>query len=269
MNIRTFLIVLTAIALLAGGDASLQSTDRRRPVSQEAVPDKSHDRCFACTQVIGYSQVGQRRGGWYVSGGVFESIVGADHWQLLWNGGAGVDRWQDPDYRGWSNRIVSPCRDGSDRPDRVVLSISGPYGDDEQAWARAIEATVGTIRQKIPSARQIVLQPVVGGPDGRTCSPPGRPTGRVRASWQHRHIENAIKEVVARHARSGDTEVALVAGFSPTVRTCDDYSDALGHLTPEGAQAAGRATGEYYARLDAECRAKRHPNCGRRGAEEK
>jgi hypothetical protein len=54
---------------------------------------------------------------------VFESIVGNDHWELLWNGGAGVDRWRNPDYEGWTRALVSPCP-GEDPPDRVLLSIS-------------------------------------------------------------------------------------------------------------------------------------------------
>ena len=43
---------------------------------------------FQRTRVIGYSQVGQPHGGWFVAGGVFESIVGNDRWELLWHGGA-------------------------------------------------------------------------------------------------------------------------------------------------------------------------------------
>jgi hypothetical protein len=42
--------------------------------------------------------------------------------------------------------------------------------------------------------------------------------------------------------------VGIVAGFEPQVRGCDDYADALGHLTPDGATAVARALGEHYAR---------------------
>lgn len=202
---------------------------------------------FACTQVMGYSQVGQQGGGWYVAGGVFESIVGNDRWQLLWHGGAGVDRWQDADYRGWSNALVSACRNSAAAPDRVLLSVSGPYGADEQAWAAAIEASIATIRQKLPSARVIMLQAVVGGPGGATCPCVNncRQGNRVRASWQHRHIVNAIEVVADRYSQAG---VTVLAGYAPQVRTCADYQDGLGHLTPGGAAAAARAIAEYYAR---------------------
>lgn len=207
---------------------------------------------FARTRVIGFSQVGQVRGGWFVAGGVFESIVGNDRWELLWSGGAGVDRWRDPDYEGWKRALVSPCP-GENPPDRVLLSISGPYGDDENAWAEAIDATVDVIQQKLPAVRRIILQAVVGGPEGKPCSAPTASRkasggGRVRASWQHAHIVKAIRTVVEK--RDGRL-VSVVAGYEPTVRSCGDYTDALGHLTPEGAAAVGRAIAEYYARQDA------------------
>ena len=157
---------------------------------------------------------------------------------------AGVDRWRDPDYRGWSRPLVSPCP-GDEPPGQVLLSVSGQYGSDEKAWAEAITATVENVREKIPSARQIILQPVVGGPDGEPCRTPRG--GRVRASWQHRHIENAIGQVVNKY--EGEA-IRVVAGYSPRVRTCADYSDGLGHLKPEAAEAIGRMIGEYYAFRD-------------------
>ncbi len=183
---------------------------------------------FACTLVIGYSQTAQ----WYEAGGVFESMVGDDRWQLKWAGGAGVDRWSDPDDRAWSADVLSPCATKMDAPDRIVFSISGPFGEDEDAWVAGIKGSLDLIRERYPSARRIVLVPVVGGPSHRDCTLDGR---RVRASWQHAHIDNAIEKVVG-----DDGSRLLVAGPSPEVRTCDDYRDALGHLTEEGAAAMGR-----------------------------
>ena len=184
---------------------------------------------FECTLVIGYSQVNQ----WYTAG--FEDVVDDAGWQLLWNSGAGVDRWSDPDFAGWDNEIVSPCASGAEGPDRVLLSVSGPFGDDEPAWASAIEATVSVIRDKVPSAQAIVLQPVVGGPEHEPCM---SGNDMIRASWQHAHIDAAIAMVVGED---------VTAGLSPEVETCDHYSDALGHLTPEGSMAAGASIGAYYA----------------------
>jgi hypothetical protein len=224
----------------------------RLPVSEQqrffrlrqTAPDTN---CFECTQVIGYSQVGAGNGGWYVTDGVFESIVPNAKWQLLWNSGAGVDRWQDPNYSGWTNKLISPCPIVSNAPTRVVLSVSGPYGSNEAAWADAIDATIDTIRQKLPTVQRIILQPVVGGPEHDSCYSDGQ---LVRASWQHKHIDNAIAAVVTR--RAGE-EIEVHPGYSPEVRDCFDYVDALGHLTRAGAAAAGRAVAEYFLQLDAAC----------------
>jgi acetyl esterase/lipase len=226
-------------------DAALPPTDRLAddlgvlPSDVGLFPDAGVDAppppapAWRCTQVIGYSQVQE----WYVTDGVFESQVDDGEWQLLWNGGGGVHEWQDPSYVGWTNRVTSPCRRDSEAPDRVLLSVSGPYGDDVQAWTTAIRETIKTVRDQLPSVRQIVLQAVVGGPDHEICRFEGR---RVRASWQHPYIDEAI-------AGSASVAADVVAGFSPEVRSCSDYRDATGHLTPAGAAAAGLAIGAYYA----------------------
>ncbi|MCA9491782.1 MAG: hypothetical protein KC621_17745 [Myxococcales bacterium] len=186
--------------------------------------------------MIGYSQVGMPDGGWFVTGEVFEAIVDDDHWQLLWNSGGGVDRWQDPSYEGWSQPIQSPCSEGSDAPDRVLLSVSGPYGEDEQAWLDAILATIDEIESRMPSVEEIVLQPVVGGPGEQAC--PSSGGGAVRASWQHSHIDAAIAMAVGGE---------VTAGASPEVADCTDYADGLGHLVPEAAEAIAAELGAYYA----------------------
>ena len=186
---------------------------------------------FICTLVIGFSQTRQ----WYEPAGAFESNVGTDHWQLLWAGGAGVDRWRNANYEGWAREVASPCSQNKDSPDRVILTISGPYGSNEEAWAQAISETAALVRTNFPSVLQIILQSIVGGPNHMDCPIPGGQ--RVRASWQHAHIDNAILAVV-----DGD----MIAGSSPEVRSCDDYADEIGHLTPEGAVAAGHAIAEFY-----------------------
>ncbi|MBW2732839.1 MAG: hypothetical protein JRH20_10645 [Deltaproteobacteria bacterium] len=228
------LVVLDSALPSSDGEphsADIQPPDELSVFMDAGAGDTTPAR-FRCTQVIGYSQVRQ----WYADGN-FESYVDATRWQLLWNGGAGVDLWQDPTYLGWSNALVSPCDQRADAPDRVLLSISGPYGDDEAAWAAGIRAAIGTIRSKIPTATRIVLQPVVGGPNHQTCLIDG---SEVRASWQHAHVDHAIAEVV------GDA-ADIVAGMSPEVGDCNEYGDAKGHFTRAGSEAAGKAIGEFYA----------------------
>jgi hypothetical protein len=187
---------------------------------------------FTCTEVIGFSQTAQ----WYLDAPDFEDVVGTAGWQLLWRTGAAIDLWADPNFSGWSAPIESPCADGSDAPDRVVLTISKQvFEDDVTVWTQDILAAVQTVGDKYPDVEQIVLQPVVGGPGHATCIHNGDP---VRASVNHPVIDAAIAKAVG-----GD----VVAGFSPEVRTCDDYQDAIGHLGREARGPIGRTIAEFYA----------------------
>jgi hypothetical protein len=176
---RTLEVVL-ALCCLAGREA----------VAQEAA-------CFSCTQVIGYSQVGAFNG-WFVKDGVFESIVGSDGWQLIWENGATLHDWQRPLYRGWTNPIVSPCATNSLAPDRVLLNLAGTNETDVAAWVNDINATIDTIMLKLPSVRRIILQSIVGGPANQVCvTTNGDP---VRASVSHPYMDEAIALVVAARA---------------------------------------------------------------------
>jgi poly(3-hydroxybutyrate) depolymerase len=219
-----------------------------------SVVDSPSNGCFSCTQVIGYSQVGALNG-WFTRDGVFESIVGTDHWQLLWNNGATLEHWQDPNYFGWNNALVSPCASNSAAPDRVVLNLAGFYESNVVAWVDAINATIGTTIVKLPGVRRIVLQPVIGGPGHQLCTNGAQV---VQASESHPYIDEAIAIVVA--ARAG-TQPEVVAGISPEVRDCSEYADGLGHLTHSGAVAAAGVIGNYYAALDAACLAPPPPPC--------
>jgi hypothetical protein len=232
-------LLLCATAALAGGCTRCDAGDARVEAAQSLARPRAGDGAgdsFRCTVVIGYSQVKE----WYETGGAFERTVDDGAWQLLFEGGAGVDRWQEPGFVGWENPPRSPCASGSSAPDRALLSISGPFGADEERWAAAIATTALRIRQELPTVRRIVLQAVVGGPAHGDCFVDG---GKVRASWQHAHIDVAIEAVV----RTSHDGVGVVAGMSPEVLSCADYEDALGHLTEDGAAAAGRTIGAYYA----------------------
>jgi len=188
-----------------------------------------------CTQVIGFSQTQE----WYEGGDAFEATAGDEHWQLLARFGASVDLWADPNYAGWSEPLTSPCADGADAPDRVVLTVTGGWGDNVDRWVQEIEGAVATIETKIPSATQILLQSVVGGPDHADCYFEGT---LIRDSWQHKHVDEAIARVASGHIR---------IGASPEVETCADYRDAAAHLTESGAASLGARLGVFYAALDA------------------
>ncbi len=197
---------------------------------------------FKCTMVIGFSQTRQ----WFSDVTDFEEVVGNDKWELLWQKGAAIDRWADPNFSGWNKSIDSPCGENPNSPDRILLTISGSTNSDPTWWANEIRAAITVIRDKYPSVRQIILQPVIGGPDDGECFFNGQ---KVRASVNHPVIDQAISMVVG-----GD----VVAGMSPEVISCDDFRDAKGHIksqyytpeeTDEQLKAISRKMGEFYAKF--------------------
>lgn len=191
---------------------------------------------FVCTQVLGYSQTRQ----WYLDSPDFEQVVGNDQWELLWRKGAGL-RWENPSYAGWSDPVVSPCAERSRDPDRVVLTVGASRcATDVSCIATGIRNSVATIRLKYPNVEQFLLQPVVGGPGHSLCYTIDGVM--IRAAYQHPFMDEAIAGVVG-----GD----VLAGISPEVRTCSDYSDdkGSGHLDRAVRGIIGRMIGEFYVSL--------------------
>jgi hypothetical protein len=207
---------------------------------------------FACTQIIGFSQTAQWYRDWEWSQDEsstvypgFQAIVDNDRWQLKWAPGAGVEEWSDPNFLPWSRGIevlIAPCVHSPDKPDRVVLTISGDLGNvvnDPQVWADEIDRAITTITMKIDSVRQVLLQPVVGGPNDGVCTIDNQ---TVRASVNHPFIDQAIDLVVIDHS----ADVAVAAGFSPTVADCSGFADPLGHLENMAGDTVGRKIGLFY-----------------------
>ena len=180
---------------------------------------------------------------WYLDvarggGGTFEPLVGDGFWQLRAYAGAGV-LWQDPNFAGWTSAAYSPCTRNSSTPDRILLTISTPTGTPAVSWwVTNIRAEIATIRSKYPGVRQIVLQPVVGGPNNGVCNFGGNASNPVHASVIHPTIDQAITQVVG-----GD----VIAGMSPEVGSCADYMDNTGHLLPGARPAIGTRIGQFYA----------------------
>jgi hypothetical protein len=203
---------------------------------------------FTCTEILGFSQSMM----WHETTG-FQQHIDDARWQMRFRAGGDVDLWADPNADAWSPPVAAqclgsgqvvlctPCAQGSNAPDRVLFTITlQAYESDVQVWAQKIRAAIATIRQKHPQVRQIVLQPVVGGPMHAVCPDPThtQPLG-VRASYNHPYIDQAIAVVV------GDSP-DLVAGFSPEVQSCADYMDDVGHLIEPARGPIGDAIGQYY-----------------------
>ena len=188
---------------------------------------------FRCTLGLGFSQTRQ----WWVagSGGAFETVVNNDLWEMRESAGAGVE-WQDPNFVGWTSPILSPCTDQS-IIDRVLLTISTSNGFPAvDWWVQQIRAEVATIRVMLPDVRQIILQPLVGGPNHMICGTLSNPN---HPSIIHPRIDEAIA-IVAQDAPD------LVVGYSPEVDSCADFTDWAGHLTNDARIRVGRKIGLYY-----------------------
>jgi len=126
--------------------------------------------------------------------------------------------------------------------------ISGPHGENVDVWSADIEIALDNIREKIPSAEIIALQPVVGAPEdaeGDECfTPQGQ---RVRASWQATPILKAINDVAGRYDD-------VIVGATTRLLSCDGYTDFLGHINNgtqvRGGSYAAVTTGLFYRDFD-------------------
>jgi hypothetical protein len=193
---------------------------------------------FSCTLFIGYSQTNNW---WWFSG--FESVVDGSRYEIQFQFGGAIWKWADPGYEGWSTAISSRCTAGA-APDRIVLDVTEDFfiSSSDPALnvsrvANDIRSAISTARSKYPTAREVWLQPVVGGPNNSVCLFGGSATNPVRASANHPFIDQAIAQVV------GGT---VKAGPSPEVRSCADYEDNIGHLVSPGKEAIGRTIGAWY-----------------------
>lgn len=196
------------------GPATTQPAPGDQPPASTPPPGPAGP--FECTEVVGFSQTGQ----WFAS---FEE----PGWQARIQPGASVEKWTHSDFDGWESAVRSR-RCSRSEVDRVVFTISGE-GRPAGAWAAEIEDVVEVIVERYAAVRAIVLQPVVGGPDGGECR---YQDATVRASQNQPVIAEGIAIVVDK------VDGMVVAGAFPEVVTCDQFADRLGHLTATGGRAA-------------------------------
>jgi hypothetical protein len=222
------------------------------------------DTRFVCTMFIGYSQTDN----WIGPAANTMNAGGQDRVQLLWNPGGAAIRWAGndpafgPNYSGWSNPIQSPCAQSSSAPDRLILDITHYNyldvdcpGTDLDGFTcspdgvgfmeHQIRDFVTQARTRYPSAaNNIVIQPVVGGPNHTTCANRSAPEhGVVRASYNHPQIHEAILRVVA------DPGMNVTMGYDATLTNCSGYQDWEGHLKRPAQNDVGTRIGTYYRDL--------------------
>lgn len=178
-----------------------------------------------CTRVFGFSQTNQ----WYTGG--FENYVPSSQWELQYAGGAGIDHFVDPNDPVWSAVVISPCTGSIDK---AVLNVSGETSSDVSAWASSMQAAMANIRAKYPSVSTIALQPVVGGPGYGLCSFNGT---TVRASFNAPYIAQAVDSLVGP---------GVTAGAKPTVNSCSDYADDIGHLQNSAFDSVAQQIAGFY-----------------------
>src|SRR5687767_5861624 len=100
------------------------------------IPAAVHAQEFACTEFIGYSQTMQ----WYFGGAQGEF---GRRSQLRWQGGGTVDLWANTGYAGWaSNGRVNSCAQNEERPDRVVMDVTGDFQSDVGWWVGQVNAVL-------------------------------------------------------------------------------------------------------------------------------
>lgn len=197
---------------------------------------------FTCTLFLGYSQTNN----WFDEA---EGVMGSANFEMMYINGGAAYKWGDAGYDGWRVGKASPCAQNAQSPDRVVMDIThNQYlkpenvGSDPVGFMEGvIRKTVSMIKSKYPSARVIVLQPVVGGPNHTTCENANKNTesNTVRASFNHPTIHQAIDRVV----NSSD----IVRGYDSQVTACSDYEDTTGHLNGTGQRNVGQRIGSFYA----------------------
>lgn len=198
---------------------------------------------FACTQVLGFSQSLEWFGGLSLEsladGAGSSEPPGLKQggflpaWQGRFYPGASVEDWMDPEHPGWSGPSATaretPAHCSREEVDRVIFNVSGaPRSPD--AWAEAVDSVAAVVRAKFPAVRRVVMQPVVGAPEGECRD--------IRAARNHPGIAEGIR----RAAEQGP----VTAGPKPKVAACKQYRDDLGHLTEEGAESIRAVLRDHY-----------------------
>jgi hypothetical protein len=215
---------------------------------------------FACTEILGFSQTGNWWSLQRSPNDAFLSVVDATRYQLGEVDGSAVWKWADPNFSGWSVSPTSPCNASSAAPDRVIMDVTESFwigdacgshifddcsGGSDTSLARVtqdVRNVVATIRSKFPSARQIYLKPLVGGPPGGgQCVFSGNP---IRAIQNSPLIAQAIAQV------TNGTDVLAAPQWG--VRDCNDFYDDgqyVGHLNPanDAKPRIGQLIGTWFA----------------------
>jgi hypothetical protein len=181
----------------------------------------------SCTRVLGFSVTVQ----WFWDGG-FEALVPDNRWELLASGGYDLHRFADPSDPIYHDgvRVQSSCG----TPTRAFLQIAYlgfEHATNEQI-AAGLSAAIRNIRSTWPTIEDIVVMPIVGGPNHSVCT---MPDGRVVDATK---MHTPLDEVIA------DAD-GIVVGPDLLVSTCEHFRDGMGHLSGGGPAEIARQVADF------------------------
>lgn len=180
-----------------------------------------------------------------------------DKWQLKWHHHGHVNEWNNPDSPFWANEgdpnndasgspIGSPCAEGSDAPDRIVILTIDWDMLTEEEWLPAVNKLIETIQLKRPNAKRIDLMPLMRCPDNQMCNPNADygPGAGTSAGRQDCYIipeqDSAFEKAIAAHSN--------IAAWGPVLEAtqCNPSHDGA-HLTGDDNELQAQLVAEFYA----------------------
>ncbi len=168
---------------------------------------------------------------WFGAG--FEQVAGDRYWQAVFSAQAQVRQWADPAHSAWSQPLVSACMHNSEAPDRVVFVAESQEYKSKEQWLEALTGLVETLKKKYPSAKRIDLMTMIRGPKGASC-------GDARTA-----VAPYIDEAVDNVATNYPNLVKAAPKFE--MDDCSAFKKGGPHFSAEGATAAAKLVGEYFA----------------------
>lgn len=217
---------LTADAQPPSADAP--GTDLPNDVSAVDGSPAVDPSTFTCNLILGIKQTGE----WFAAG--FETVVDNARWEVVPIHDGHIELWADPKNAIWASKVVSPCKDGADKPDRVIFVGTNYDFVTVEEWLPRYLAVIANIQSKYPGVKRIELMTHVRAPHNVAC--PGNLDFKT-------FIKPGQDAALAMAVATMPGLVSAAPKFE--VRTCADYG-LKPHFAGDGAPAAGKAIGTYY-----------------------
>jgi hypothetical protein len=189
---------------------------------------------FTCNQVTAMTLTAE----WYNAG--FENGVVNDHWQLKAMEHGYITEWANPNSTFWQTPITSACAQGTDSPDRIVLTVLSWTITTQADWDTQITAAVADLMMKYPGVKRIDLLTVIRGPGNKVCPTPPAAGETIAMPPE---LDAAIAAVAARNPGF------VFAGPKFEAPDCSYFSGGGPHLTSAGNMMMAKMISAYFANL--------------------